>query len=147
MVAMAGVLLVACTPAPKTVEAPPLDPTASAAYGRAVDELAALAHEAERLLSQGKRDEAAAVISRAQPLITSVLAAPHPRLAAMEAASDLDNLYGRMLLANKNYGWARLLFQKNRSRWVHWRPQTEATARRKKQAEMAIAECDRALAR
>src|SRR4051812_8997002 len=94
MVAIVGVLLDACTPAPKKVETPPTDPTASTAYGRAVDELAVLAHEAERLLSQGKRDEAAAVITRAQPLITSVLAAPHPRLAAMEAASDLDNLYG-----------------------------------------------------
>ena len=87
------------------------------------------------------------MITRGQPLITKVLAAPHPTLAAMETASDLDQLYGRMLLANKNYGWERMQFQKNRSRWVNWRPQTEGTARRKKQAEAAIAECDRALAK
>jgi hypothetical protein len=63
----------------------------------------------------------------------------------MEEASDLDDLYGRMLLANRHYGGARLLFQKNLARWKHWQPQTPETARRLKQAESAIAECDRHL--
>ena len=145
--AIVGVLLAGCAPAPKAVEMPRPDPTSDPSYGQAVEELAALAREAEGLLAQGTSDRAAALITKGQPLITRVLAAPHPTLAAMEAASDLDQLYGQMLLANKNYGWARLLFQKNRSRWVNWRPQTEETARRKKQAEASIAECDRALAR
>jgi hypothetical protein len=64
----------------------------------------------------------------------------------MEAASDLDQLYGRMLLANHHYGWARLLFQKNLARWKNWTPQTPETARRSKLAASAIAECDRRLA-
>jgi hypothetical protein len=50
-----------------------------------------------------------------------------------------------MLLANRHYGWARLQFQKNVARWKHWMPQTKETARRLKQAESAIAECDRRL--
>ena len=146
-VVIVGALLAGCAPPPKAVETPRPDPTTDASYAQAVGELAALASEAEGLLAKGKSDGAATVITRGQPLIPKVLAAPHPTLAAMEAASDLDQLYGRMLLANKNYGWARLQFQKNRSRWVNWRPQTKETARRKKQAEMALTECDQALAK
>ena len=140
-------MLAACGEAPKKVEAPPPDPTLDASYGQTVAELAAAAREAKALRAAGKNDAAAAVITKAQPQIAAVLAAPHPTLAAMEAASDLDDLYGQMLLANKNYGWARMLFQKNRSRWIHWSPQTKDTARRLQQANAAIAECDRAIAK
>jgi hypothetical protein len=66
-----------------------------------------------------------------------------PTLGAAEAASDLDDLYGRMLLSNRHYEWAEFLFQKNRSRWKNWNPQTPETARRQKQAEAGIEECDR----
>ena len=45
-----------------------------------------------------------------------------PPLEAMEAAADNENLYAGMLLANKNFGWARLSYQKNVSRWKNWRP-------------------------
>jgi len=61
----------------------------------------------------------------------------------MQDASDLDDLYGQMLLSNRNYGWARLFFQKNLARWKNWKPQTPDTAARLKQAQDAIAECDR----
>jgi len=71
-----------------------------------------------------------------------VLAAQHPTLGAMEAASDLDQLYGQMLFANHNYGWARLFFQKNTARWKLWKPQTPETLQRLKQAEDAIVQCD-----
>jgi hypothetical protein len=142
-----ALLLAACGETPKKVEAPPRDPTLDSSYGDAVAELAAAGREAKALIAAGKNDAAAAVITHGQPLIATVLAAPHPTLAAMEAASDLDELYGQMLLANKNYGWARMLFQKNRSRWMHWTPQTDETARRRQQADAAIAECDRAIAK
>ena len=69
-----------------------------------------------------------------------IMLPPH---LATEAASDLDQLYAGMLLGNKNYGWARLTFQKNASRWKHWRPQTDGTARRLKLAQDGLAECDR----
>jgi hypothetical protein len=65
------------------------------------------------------------------------------QLYAMNREADQDDLYGRMLFSNHHYGWARLLFQKNLSRWKHWQPQTPETARLLKQAESAIAECDR----
>ena len=135
------------SPPPKKVETPRPDPTAEASYAQAVAKLAALGREAAQSLAAGKNDAAAAAITQGQPLVALVLAAPHPTLEAMEAAADLDDLYGRRLLANRNYGWARLAFQKNRSRWANWRPQTGETARRKKQAEDAIAECDRAIAK
>jgi hypothetical protein len=50
-----------------------------------------------------------------------------------------------MLLSNRNYGWARLFFQKNLARWKNWKPQTPDTAARLKQAQEAIAETDRQL--
>ena len=75
--------------------------------------------------------------------MTRLLSVPRPTLAAVEAASGLDDLYGRMLLSNRHYGWARLLFQKNLARWTNWQPQTAETVRRRKLAESQIAECDR----
>ena len=140
-----ALLLAACAPAPAPVPKPPPDPTTQTWYGPVTAQLAAINRQAEALLREGKRDPAAALITQGQPLSLRLLAAPRPTLAAMEAASDLDHLYAAMLLANKNYGWARLAFQKNVSRWKYWRPQTPDTARRLKLARDGIAECDRRL--
>ena len=138
-------LLAACAPAPAPVPKPPPDPTTEAWYGPVTAQLAAMNRQAAALLRAGKSDPAAALITQGQPLSLRLLAAPHPTLAAMEAASDLDHLYAGMLLGNKNYGWARLAFQKNVSRWKYWRPQTPDTAHRLKSAQDGIAECDRRL--
>jgi hypothetical protein len=116
-----------------------------AGYGQAVHQLTALNREAESFVQKGKLDEAAAVITKGQPLGNRLLSIPRPTLAAMEAASDLDDLYGRMLLGNRHYGWARMLFQKNLARWSNWRPETQESARRRKMAESEIAECDRGM--
>ena len=132
-------------PAPSTRGTLPSDPTTENWYHDATAQLASLSREAEHLFREGKSDEAAAVITKAQPLMNRVLGVPRPTLSAMEAASDLDDLYGRMLLANRNYGWARLLFQKNLARWKRWKPETEETKRRWKLAESEIGECDRHL--
>lgn len=102
-----------------------------------------MARDAERLLTAGKADEAAAVITKAQPLIARLLGVPHPSLEAMIAGSDVDELYGHMLLSNGNYGWARLVFQKNVARWKNWTPLTDETERRRHVAELEIAECDK----
>ena len=119
------------------------DPTADASYKQSVQELAALNRQAEDFFKAGKGDEAAAAIEKAQPVMKKVLDVPHPSLEAAEAASDLDDLYGRMLLSNRHYGWAQMMFQKNLSRWKHWEPQSEETVRRRKQAEAGIAECSK----
>ena len=140
-------LAIGCGEAPKKVEVVKVDPTTQAAYAEAVAELAGLVRQATELLAAGKSDAAAAAITKGQPLSAQVLGAPHPTLTAMEAASELDELYGRMLLGNKNYGWARMVFQKDRSRWVHWQPQTVDTERRKRSAEAGMAECDRGMAK
>lgn len=140
-----AVLLIGCTTSPPTPLPTPVDPTTEAWYAPAVEQLVALNREAESLFHEGKGDAAAASITKGQALVQKLLAAPRPTLAAMEAAADLDDLYGRMLLANGNVGWARLQFQKNVGRWKNWRPQTEETVRRRKQAEERIAECDRKL--
>ena len=136
---LAAALLTGCAPAP----APQRDATKEAWYGEATQQLAAMNREAESFFESGRSDQAAAMIEKGQPLMSRLLSVPRPTLEATEAASDLDHLYGRMLLANRHYGWARLLFQKNLARWRHWQPQTPESARRLQQAESAIAECDR----
>jgi hypothetical protein len=123
--------------------AAPRDPTSEPAYRKAVADLNQMNRNAEKFFAAGQRDDAAALIEKAQPLEKRVLDVPRPSLEAVEAASDLDDLYGRMLLTNRHYAWARLMFQKNLNRWKHWAPKTEETERRYKLAESEIAECDK----
>ena len=136
---LAVAFLASCEQAP----APPRDATKEPWYRDTVDRLTVMNREADSAFAGGKSDQAAALMEKGQPLVARLLAVPNPTLEAAIAASGLDDLYGRMLLSNRHYGWARLLFQKNLSRWKHWQPQTPETARLLKQAESAIAECDR----
>ena len=138
---LAAALLAACESAP----APPRDATKEAWYSETVQQLVEMNREAESFFESGRSDQAAAMIEKGQPLMSRLLLVPRPTLEATEAASDLDDLYGRMLLANRHYGWARLQFQKNLARWRHWQPATPEAARRLQQAKSAIAECDRHL--
>jgi hypothetical protein len=110
-----------------------------------VEQLAAQNREAAALWKNGKPDKAGDLIQSGEPLASRLLSVRNPTLAAMEDASDLDDLYGRMLLSNRNYGWAMLFFQKNQARWKNWTPQTPGTAARLKEAQSAIAECNRRL--
>jgi len=138
--------LAACAPAPAPAPKAAPDPVTEEWYAPVTARLAAINRQAEARLQAGKPDEAASLITQGQALADRLLAAPRPTLPAMEAASDLDNLYAQMLLTNKNYGWARLTYQKNVSRWKHWKPETPDTARRLKLAQDALAECDRRIA-
>lgn len=140
---MFAALLAGCAPAPRPAPKPAPDPVTEDWYIPVTQELAAMNREAARLLREGKSDQAAAVITKGQALASRLLAAARPTLAATEAASDLDQMYAGMLLENRNYGWARLAFQKNVSRWKNWRPQSAETARRLKLAQDGIVECDR----
>ena len=142
----AGAILAACGPAPTPRAAIRIDATQEVWYGQAVQKLEKMNRQAQTLFERGQTDEAAALITAEEPWAKRVLAVPRPTLAAAEAASDVDELYGRMLLANHNYGWARILFQTNLARWRSWRPQTPETVRRLKLTEAAVAECDRRLA-
>lgn len=142
----AALLFTSCAPAPAPVPKPKPNPTKEPWYAQSTEQLASLNRRAETLLQAGKFEEAGALVAEGQPIENRLLSAPRPTLAATEAASDLDNLYGRMLLHNRHYGWARMVFQKNVVRWKAWKPQTEDTARRLKIAEAAIAECDRRIA-
>jgi hypothetical protein len=99
--------------------------------------------QASELIHRGKSAEAAALIVKGEALSKRLISVPRPTLAATMAASDLDELYGRMLYSNRNYGWARLMFQKNLARWKYWEPRTPETEQKLKQAEADIAECDR----
>jgi hypothetical protein len=135
------VLLAGCSAPP--ADKPKVDPTADASYTRGVEELAGMGRQAEELLRAGKTDQAAAVVSAGQPLLDHLLAAPRPTLAAMEAISDFDQIYGRLLVGNGYFGEARLQFQKNVTRWKVWKPQSPETERRLQLARDAVAECDR----
>jgi hypothetical protein len=132
-----------CGPAPAPVEAPKAESTSDASYTKTIEQLTALTAQAEELFKAGRTDDASVVVQRAQGLQARLLAAPRPTLAAMEAASDLDDLYGRMMIANKQYGWARDFFQKNAVRWKAWKPATEDTEKRRKDALARVAECEK----
>jgi hypothetical protein len=137
------VLLAGCgTPPPPLPQAAD-STTTEAWYGPAVDELAGLNQQTRKLMRDGKSDQAAALIVKGEALSQRLISVPHPTLAATIAASDLDELYGQMLFSNGNYGWARLMFQKNLARWKYWKPPTPETEAKRKEAEAAIAECDR----
>jgi hypothetical protein len=142
-------LTFACAPAPspqaqpQDASQPPLDPTVQPGYAQSTDELAAFNRRAADLFQAGKFEQASAVVQQSQPLVDRLLAASHPTLAAMEAASDHDDLSGRLYVHNQQYGWARMAFQKNLVRWKSWKPQTPETAARIKAASDAVAECDR----
>ena len=138
-------LLVDCSSAPRPA-APLPDPTMEAWYGPMVARVNALRADAESLVKAGNFDDAAARITEALPLVKRLISVPRPSVAAMEAASDIDDLYARMLMRNGHLGWARLQFQKNVARWRIWTPQTDETRRRREQAEAAMLECDRLLA-
>ena len=137
------VFLVGCSSPPAPVAKAPPDPTTEPWYAATVKQLTDLNQQARSSLQRGKRDDAANLILKGQDLSHKLLSVIRPTLAAAQAASDLDQLYGEMLLANRHYGWARLSFQKNVARWKHWKPQTADTAARLKEAEAQIAECDR----
>ncbi len=141
---LAALIICACgpPPAPSRPQAP-VDETKEPWYSQTVDQLAAQNREARTLWKSGKEDRAAALIQSGETLAGRLLSVRNPTLAAMQDASDLDDLYGQMLLSNRNYGWARLFFQKNQARWRNWTPQTPDTAARLKEAQSAIAECDR----
>ena len=133
-------LLAGCGSAPAPVSR---DTALPSWYAATLDQLTNLNREAQDDFAHGRSDRAAAKIKQAQPVAARLLGVPQPSLPAVEAASDVDDLYGRMLLANRNYGWAQMFFQKNRSRWKNWKPQTDESQRRFKLAEAEIAECDK----
>ena len=138
------VALWSCSKVPPAEPEKP-DPTKEPWFAQTVAELTALNREAEALMKQRKSAAAGRLIEKGQALMARLLAVPRPTLEAMQAASDLDELYGRMLLANRHYGWARLQFQKNVARWKNWRPETADTVRRREEAEFLLADVDQRL--
>ena len=142
MLPFAAALLAGCGPSAPT-ETVKVDPTTESWYPQTAERLTNMDRAAEQLFQNGRPQEAAAIVTSGQSLQTRLLAAPHPTLAAMEAIADLDRIYGRMLISNGYFGEARLLFQKNVTRWKTWKPPTPDTERRLKDANSAIAECDR----
>src|SRR5262245_55397815 len=121
-------ILAACSQAPPPALPLPADPTAEAWYPKATRDLAAMAREAETLYQERSFDQAADIVTKGQPLLNRLLSAPQPTLAALEAVSDLDDLYARLLVRNRHYDWARTLYQKNVYRWKNWKPKTGDTA-------------------
>jgi len=142
MLLAAAVLLAGC--GPSAPERPTkVDPTTESWYPETAERLTKMDRAAEQLFENGRTQEAAAIVTSAQSLESRLLAAPRPTLEAMEAVADLDRIYGRLLIHNGFYGEARLLFQKNITRWKTWKPQTPETERRLEEANTDMAECDR----
>jgi hypothetical protein len=139
----AAALLPGCGPAAAPVQPSKADPAGEAWYAETAERLTRMDRAAEQLFQSGRSQEAAAIVTSGQSLQTRLLTAPRPTLAAMEAVADLDQVYGQMLISNGYYGSARLLFQKNVTRWKTWKPAAPETEQRLKQAQAAISECDR----
>jgi hypothetical protein len=140
---VAAALLAGCGPSSPHAQAPKVDPTTETWYAQSTERLANMDRTAEQLFKAGRADEAAAIVSNGQSLQARLLAAPRPTLEAMEAIADLDRIYAKMLISNGYFGEARMLFQKNITRWKVWKPQTPETERRLKEANSDISECDR----
>jgi hypothetical protein len=140
---VAAALLAACGPPAPAAKAPAVDPTTEPWYAQSTEKLTNMDRAAEQYFQAGRSQEAAAIVTSAQSVQTRLLAAPRPTLAAMEAIADLDRVYGKMLVSNGYFGEARLLFQKNITRWKTWKPQTPETERRLQEANADIAECDK----
>jgi hypothetical protein len=145
LAAVAALLSSCAAPPPTAASKQGVDPTTEAWYDTSAQQLAGIAREADQHFQAGRFDDAAATVQKGQWLESRLLQAPHPTLAAMEAASDLDDVYGRMLLRNGRAGFARDAFQKNVIRWKNWKPQTPETERRWKAAVAAVAECEKQL--
>jgi hypothetical protein len=122
--------------------APLTDPARQPEYLETLARLREINEQAVAHHKAGRREEAAALVTEGQPLSKELLGISKPPLAAMEAASDLDQLYGDLLRENRHYVYARQLYQRNVGRWKHWQPQTEDTIRRLNEAQEAIAVCD-----
>jgi hypothetical protein len=151
LAAIALTLLAACSQAPPpskqaaAQDQPPPDLTVQPWYAQSTAELAAFNRRASQLVDAGKFDDASAVVGESQPLADRLLAASHPTLEAMEAASGHDDLVARLYVHNGRYGWARMTYQKILVRWRAWKPQTPEIAARIKAASAAVAECDKHL--
>jgi hypothetical protein len=137
---LAMVMLTACGPSANSAGG---DETKESWYPSAVAQLAQLARDADSAFAQHKGDQAAALIEKGTPIENRLMRVNRPTLDAEIAASDLDDLYGRMLLSNRHFGWARLMFQKNLARWKHWTPETPDTIARRQHAQSQIDECDK----
>ena len=144
LILLVPLLLAAACQGPSTSEnQAKFDPTKEPRYAETVERLSAIVRDAEAAFKDGKADQAADLIQKGQTWTTELLSAAHPTLPAIKAVSDLDDLYARMLVSNRHYGAARMLYQKNLARWKAWPEQNDDTARLRKQAEAGIAECDR----
>jgi hypothetical protein len=142
-VILGALLLIACGVPPRPQPTAPAADTP--AYAELAGQLTSLNREAEEALKKGQGDKAATAVQNGLPIQAKLLQAPRPTLEAMQAISDLDDIYARMLLAGQREGWARTMYQKNVVRWKYWKPETDDSARRLKQAQAGIAECDRRL--
>src|SRR5438045_2107570 len=92
---LAALCIIPCGPAPHD---PPHAERVSTTpwYNESLEQLIQLNQEAQTLLRQGKTDQTAALITKGQTLMTRLLSVQQPTLPAVQASSDLDEMYGRM---------------------------------------------------
>lgn len=139
-------LLLLCSCAAPNKQAPPAaDPLQNADYRTSLERVQALNRQAYEHWRNGERDAAAQLLKQAQPLVQQLLESRRPPLAAFEAASDFDQLYAQLLMANRHFPWARQIFMTDVVRWRNWKPETDDTVRRRKAAEEGVAACDKAM--
>jgi hypothetical protein len=124
LVAARDVMVSCAAPPPPPAQKAAVDPGDGEWYAPAITELAGLNRESGVAIAGAASPTMRRENHEGAGVVGAAAVGCAPPLEAMEAAADNENLYAGMLLANKNFGWARLSYQKNVSRWKNWRPQT-----------------------
>lgn len=92
---------------------------------------------------QGNRTAAGDIVGRTDALSIGLMGGdPRPSIEIMRAVSDHDELYGRLLMANRHWGHARHILAKIENRWRLWQPQDDESRKRRADALVLMRECE-----
>lgn len=142
---LALVVLAGCEsrPDPKQQAGPQIDRSAQRAK---LAELEGANRQAWEHFRKHERTAAGDIVGRTDALSNNLIGGdPAPSIEIMRAVSDHDELYGRLLMANRHWGHARHIIAKIENRWRLWQPQDDESRKRRQAAIELMRECDRNL--
>lgn len=98
---------------------------------------------ARELFDKGDRAAAGEIVGRTEAMAIALIGGdPSPSIEIMRAVSDHDELYGRLLMANRHWGHARHILAKIENRWRLWQPQDDESRKRRSGAITLMRECE-----
>lgn len=138
-----ALLLASCgSPArPPQAAAPKIDRAAQRAR---LAELENANRAARELFDKGDRTAAGDIVGRTDAMAIALIGGdPSPSIEILRAVSDHDELYGRLLMANRHWGHARHILAKIENRWRLWQPQDDESRQRRAGALALMLECEK----